>query len=100
VCLLCGAKRKEKKEISPFECLLLVKPLSFWSQNTRKKHKKRGDKEKQIFSEKAKFSLFGAQIYIKSISRETSLLLNLLCIVCVCAFSALLERERVREREK
>lgn len=51
------------------------------------KHKKRGDKEKQIFSVKAKFSLFGGQIYIKSISRETSLLLNLLCIVC--AFSAL-----------
>ena len=87
-----GKKKRVKKEISPF--------VSFWSQNTRKKHKKRGDKEKQIFSEKAKFSLFGAQIYIKSISRETSLLLNLLCIVCVCAFSALLERERVREREK
>jgi hypothetical protein len=62
--------------------------------------KKRGDTEKQIFSEKAKFSLFGGQIYIKSISRERphSLLLNLLCIVC--AFSALLERERVRETDK
>jgi len=34
------------------------------------KHKKRGDKEKQIFSEKAKFSLFGGQIYILEISRE------------------------------
>lgn len=62
------------------------------------KHKKRGDKEKQIFSEKAKFSRFGGLIYILEISRETSFLLSLSCIVC--AFSALLERERVREREK
>ena len=99
MCLLCGAKRKEKKRDLAFcECLLLVEPLSFWSQNTRKKHKKRGDKEKQIFSEKAKFSRFGCLIYILEISRETSLLLNLLCIVC--AFSALLERERELERQR
>jgi hypothetical protein len=92
-----GQKEKSEKRDLARECLL-VKPLSFWSHNTRKKHKKRGDEEKQIFSEKAKFSRFGGQIYIKSISRETSLLLNLLCIVC--AFSALLERESQRDRER
>ena len=74
--------------------------LFLFGHKTQEKNTRKEETKKKIFSEKAKFSLFGAQIYIKSISRETSLLLNLLCIVCVCAFSALLERERVREREK
>jgi len=71
-----GKKKREKKRSRLFECLLLVKPLSFWSQNTRKEKNK-------IFSEKAKFSRFGGQIYIKSISRETSFLLSLVRCVRV-----------------
>jgi hypothetical protein len=77
-----GQKEKSEKRDLARECLL-IEPLSFWSQNTRKKNKKRGDKEKQIFSEKAKFSRFGAQIYILEISRETSFLLSLVRCVRV-----------------
>ena len=49
VCVLWGKKKREKRDLIAFWMSLLVK--------------KRGDKEKQIFSEKQN-SLFGGQIYI------------------------------------
>jgi len=58
-----GQKEKRKKRSRLFECLLLVKPLSFWSQNTRKE----ATKKNKIFSEKKQNSLvLAAKIYIIS----------------------------------
>ena len=58
-----GKKKREKRDLAFCECLLLVKPLSFWSQNTRKE----ATKKNKIFSEKKQNSLvLAAKIYIIS----------------------------------
>lgn len=55
-----GKKKREKRDLAR-ECLLLVKPLSFWSQNTRKEETK-----KNKFFQRRQNSLVLAAKFISS----------------------------------
>ena len=71
------------------------------TKHKKKTQEKRRQRKTNFFREGKILSFWRPNLYKIEISRETSFVLNLLCIiVCVCAFSALLERERELERQR